>query len=108
MRSSMDRSLLLDGKQWRSKTASTAATNFQRTSGHLRVANRLVSVRTPTFTSEEMAKIVEAYNKFGHDAEAAAIQSEQLESLSRENRARAAKVAELYRQFLGGEDSVSK
>ena len=31
----MDRSLLLDGKQWRSKMASTAATNFQRTSGHL-------------------------------------------------------------------------
>jgi len=36
MRSSMDRSLLLDGKQWRSNMASTAATNFQRTSGHLR------------------------------------------------------------------------
>ena len=31
----MDRSLLLDGKQWRSKMASTAATNYQRTSGHL-------------------------------------------------------------------------
>ena len=32
----MDRSLLLDGKQWRSKMASTAATNFQRASGRLR------------------------------------------------------------------------
>jgi len=31
----MDRSLLLDGKQWRSKMASTAATNFQRASGRL-------------------------------------------------------------------------
>ncbi len=71
-------------------------------------ATGLVSVPTPKFTPEEMAKIVEAYKKFGHDAEAAAIQSEQLELLSRENRARASKVAELYRQFLGEEDSVCK
>ena len=38
----MDRSLLLDGKQWRSKMASTAATNFQRTSGHLLVVSFFV------------------------------------------------------------------
>jgi hypothetical protein len=71
-------------------------------------ANRLVSVPNHRFTSEEMAKIVEAYKKFSHDANAAAIQSEQLEMLSLETRARAVKVAELYRQFLEEGNSVCK
>jgi hypothetical protein len=55
-----------------------------------------------------MAKIIEAYKKFSHDADAAAIQSEHLEALSREVRARAVKVAELYRQFLEEQDRVCK
>ena len=41
----MDRSLLLDGKQWRSKMASAAATNFQRTSGHLHGTYYLLSAK---------------------------------------------------------------
>jgi hypothetical protein len=71
-------------------------------------ANRLVSAPNHPFTSEELAKIVEAYKKFSHDAEAAAIQSEQLEGASSETRARAVKVAELYRQFLEDGNRVCK
>jgi hypothetical protein len=71
-------------------------------------ANNLASAPNHEFTSEETAKIVEAYKTFSHDAEAAAIQSTHLEDLSREDRARAVKVAELYGQFLEGEDSVCK
>jgi hypothetical protein len=70
--------------------------------------NRLASVANPQYTSEQLAKIVEAYKKFSHDAEAAAIQSEHLEALSLENRARALKVAELYRQFLEEENTICK
>ena len=71
-------------------------------------ANRLASVPNAQYTSEQMAKIIEVYKKFSHDADAAAIQSEHLEALSREVRARAVKVAELYRHFLEEQDRVCK
>jgi hypothetical protein len=48
----------------------------------------------------DSSKYVEACKTFDHDAAAAAIQAANLEDLSRENRLRAVRVAESYRQFL--------
>jgi chromosome segregation ATPase len=71
-------------------------------------ANRLVSVPNHQFAPEEMAKIDEAYKKFSHDANAAAIQAESLQMQSLGDRERAVKVAGLYGQLLEDEDSVCK
>jgi hypothetical protein len=72
------------------------------------VANRLVAGPNHQFTSGEMAKIVDAYKQFSHDAEAAAIQSAHLEAESRGDRGRAIEIAESYRRFLEEEDDVCK
>ena len=52
MRSSIDRGLLLDGKQWRGKMALTAATNLQRTLAHLRPLPVLIQFGTALFRSK--------------------------------------------------------
>jgi hypothetical protein len=71
-------------------------------------AYRLASVPDHQFTSEEMAEIDKAYKKFSHDANAAAMQAESLETESLGDRNRAVKVAELYGQLLEKENNVCK
>jgi hypothetical protein len=71
-------------------------------------ANKLVSVPNHQFTSEEMAKIGEAYEKFSHDAEAAAIQADALQTESIRDRNLAVKVAGLYGQLLEKGNNICK
>ena len=82
--------------------------NIENLKTEWNAANILASVPNHQFTSEEMAKIDEAYEKFAHDANAAAIQAQQLEDLARGDRERAVGVAGLYSQLLEREDSVCK